>query len=108
MLSHDVRRPRDQSLISLYGSEPLKVSHHPTKCGGHGYCGSGDIKVLVCQVISQDHLMKLSCDFMDRSPSRQVTILQSLMAIATVVEDGSHNNFSLSRDFARVHDQKVM
>ena len=52
--------------------------------------------------------MKLSCDFMDRSPSRQVTILQSLMAIATVVEDGSHNNFSLSRDFARVHDQKVM
>ena len=52
--------------------------------------------------------MKLSCDFMDRSPSRQVTILQSLMAIATVVEDESYNNFSLSRDFARVHDQKVV
>ena len=33
--------------------------------------------VLVCHVIFQDHVMKASCDFMGRSLSRQVTILQS-------------------------------
>ena len=26
-----------------------------TKFGGHRHCGIGDIMVLVCQVISQDH-----------------------------------------------------
>ena len=27
------------------------VSHHPTKLGGHGDCGSKDITVLVCHMI---------------------------------------------------------
>ena len=36
----------------------LKVSHHPAKFGGHWYCGSGDIKILVCHVILQDHMKK--------------------------------------------------
>ena len=33
--------------------EPLKVSYHPTKFGGHIYCDSGEVKI-----ISQAHVMK--------------------------------------------------
>ena len=32
--------------------------HQHAKFGGHRHCGSGDIMVLVCQVISQDHMIK--------------------------------------------------
>ena len=32
--------------------------HQLAKFGGHRHCGSGDIMVLVCQVISQDHMIK--------------------------------------------------
>ena len=41
--------------------------------------------VLVCHVILQDHVIKQSCDFLGRSPSKPVTILQNLVAIATLV-----------------------
>ena len=41
--------------------------------------------VLVCHVILQDHIIKGSCDFMGCSSSYQVTILQRLVAIATLV-----------------------
>ena len=34
------------------------VYYHSTKFGGHRHCSSEDIKVLVCHVISQDHLIK--------------------------------------------------
>ena len=40
------------------------------KFGGNRYCDSGDIMVLVCRVISHNHMIKESCDFMGRSPSR--------------------------------------
>ena len=42
----------------------------PAKFGGHRQCSSGDIIVLVFHVISQDHAIKGSCDFMGRSQSR--------------------------------------
>ena len=32
----------------------LKVTHHPFTFGGHRHCGTGDIIVLVCHVISQN------------------------------------------------------
>ena len=41
--------------------------------------------VLVCHVISEDHMIKRSRDFMCRRPLRQVTILQSLVVIATLI-----------------------
>ena len=41
--------------------------------------------VLVCHVISQDQTIKRLCDFIGRSSSKQVTILQSLVAKATLV-----------------------
>ena len=36
----------------------------------HRYCGSGDIMVLVCHMILQDHVIKGSRHFMGRSPPR--------------------------------------
>ena len=50
--------------------EPLKISQQPAKFGGHRYCGSGDILILVCQVTSQDYVIKETCDFMTTSVSR--------------------------------------
>ena len=35
--------------------------------------------------IAQDHVMKRSCAFMGRSPLRQVTFLQYLVVIATLI-----------------------
>ena len=49
------------------------VCHHPTKFGGHRHCDSGDIIVLVCHVILQDHkIMQVGhvCGFMGMGPSR--------------------------------------
>lgn len=43
------------------------VCHHPDKLGGHRHCGSGDI-FLICNMISEEHVTKGLCDFMDRSP----------------------------------------
>ena len=67
------------------GMYPMKASYHSAKFGGHQHCGSGDIVVLVCHVILQDHMINGSCDFMSRSPSREVTILPSLGAIGTLI-----------------------
>ena len=39
------------------------VCQHPAKFGGYRHCCSGDIIILVCHVISQDHLIKGLCDF---------------------------------------------
>ena len=57
----------------------LKVSHHPSKFGGRRHCGSEDIMVLVCHMISQDDLIKGSYNFLGRSPSGLAIILPSLM-----------------------------
>ena len=35
-----------------------------------GHCVGGDIIVLSCHVMSQDYVIKGSCDFIIRSPSR--------------------------------------
>ena len=35
------------------------VSHHPTKFCSCKYCGSGDIMILVCHVILEDHVIKV-------------------------------------------------
>ena len=38
-------------------------SHQHTKFGGHRHCGSGDMMILICQVISQDLVIKGTYDF---------------------------------------------
>ena len=65
----------------------LKVSQHPSKFGGYGHYGTGDIIVLVCHVISRDYIIKRSCDFKGRNLSKYVTILPSLVAIDTLVSE---------------------
>ena len=50
--------------------KPLDVCHHPAKIGGHRRCCIGEIMVLVCHVISQDHVTKELSKFMGRSPSK--------------------------------------
>ena len=34
-----------KALFDFLFLEPLKISHHPTKCSGHRQCGSGNIMV---------------------------------------------------------------
>ena len=41
-----------------------------TKFVSHRHCGSGDIMILVCQMISKDYLVKSLCDFLTRNPSK--------------------------------------
>ena len=54
VLSRDLARPFD------FLVEYPKISHHPSKLGDHKHCVSGDITLLVCHVISDDHVIKLS------------------------------------------------
>ena len=51
----------------------LKVFYYPTKFSCHRYCDSGDIINLVCHVISQNHVIKRLCGFLDRRPSIKVS-----------------------------------
>ena len=44
--------------MGFYGQQPIKVGYHPAKFGGHRHTDSGDTVVLVCQVISQDNVIK--------------------------------------------------
>ena len=70
----------------LYGQEdPIKVSYYPATFDDHRHCGIEDIMILVCHEILQDQVIKRSCNFMGRNPSRYVTILPSLVVIDTVV-----------------------
>ena len=55
---------------SNYGSESLKLSQDRAKFAERRHCDSEDIMVLLCQVISQYYVIKVSCHFMGRSPSR--------------------------------------
>ena len=85
-----------------------KLSHHPTKFGGHRHCSSGDIMVFGYHVTLKDHVIKALNEFMLSRPSRYVTILPSLVAIGTVMVDWRYNNFSLPLDLVRPRNQKVM
>ena len=81
----DFASPRDQSFVWDYGREPFKISHHPAKYCHHRHCDSGDIMILACHVISQNRVIKGSCDFMGSILSRWATILPSLVVIDTFV-----------------------
>ena len=57
------------------------VSQHYTKYSGHRDCVKGEIMILVCYVIFQDQLIKVSYHF---SVIKCQTILPSLVAIGTL------------------------
>ena len=81
----DFARPRDQRVKQLHGWDSLKVSHYPAKFCGHRRIGIGDIMVFVCHVISNDHVIRGSSNFMGRSLSRKVFVFPSLVTIGTVI-----------------------
>ena len=43
--------------MRLYGQEPIKVSYNSAKFSGHRQSSIGDVVILVCRVISQDHVL---------------------------------------------------
>ena len=53
-LSRNLGRPQDERVIRRYGWEPLYVRPKFTKFGSQRHCGSGDIMVLICLLISQN------------------------------------------------------
>ena len=50
------------------------------KFGSHRHCGSGDLLILVCHVISQDHAIKGSCYFMS-GPKFGGTVSENIMIL---------------------------
>ena len=62
LICHVTSQDHDWRNKWLYGWMPLKVS------GGQRPCGAGDM-FLICQMISQDHVIKRLCDFMSVSSS---------------------------------------
>ena len=50
ILSSDLAKPRDKKAKSLYRLEPIEVSYHPVKLGGHRHCVSRDKMILVYHV----------------------------------------------------------
>ena len=54
--------------MQLYGQELIKTNYHHIKFRDHRHSGSGDMVVLVCHVILQNHVIK------GRSPHRQESI----------------------------------
>ena len=61
------------------------VSHHSAKFGVYRHFDIAEIMFLVRHAILEDHVAKELSNFIGRNPSRQVTILPSLMAIDIVV-----------------------
>ena len=45
------------------------VSQHLAEFGSHIDSGRGDIKILLCHMITESHEIKGQCDFMGRIPS---------------------------------------
>ena len=70
LLSRHLTRTRDKRIIWLYGQERIKVGYVPAKFGDHRPSDSGDIMILTCHIISQDHVIKGLYAFTDWSPSR--------------------------------------
>ena len=69
-LSSGFKRRSDQRIMWFYGWEPFMVGHQSAKFSGQVYCSRGDLWILVCRVMSQDQVIKVSFDFIGRSPSR--------------------------------------
>ena len=70
MLSRDLTKPPNRRIMQLHGQEPIKVSDGLAKCGSHMHFGSDDKIILVCHVILQDQVIKESCNFIRKSPSK--------------------------------------
>ena len=68
-MSRDLRKPRNWEIKELYELELFMVCHYLPRFDGHRYCSNRDM-FLVCHKIKQDHLIKVSGDYNDKSSSR--------------------------------------
>ena len=59
--------------------------HHPAEFGGHRHCDSGDMRIVICQAISQDHMIKGSFDFMLCAGAHQGRLPPSQICVAIYV-----------------------
>ena len=50
------------------------VSHHPGKFTDHSHSGGGDIMVLIFRMTFQNHVIKKSCNFMEKSLQGKVSL----------------------------------
>ena len=67
-LSCDPVRPRGQRVKWLYRYEPLKVSYHSAMFRGHWHYGSDNLKLMICLVIPQDHVITSVMRFYEWEP----------------------------------------
>ena len=74
----ELARPHDQGILWLFGRKRLTVFNYPAKFGGH--CGSVDMKYLICHVTLQFHVIKESCNLLERKCLLYVTTLLGLAA----------------------------
>ena len=86
----------------------MERNHH-ARFIGHAHCNSRNTMVLV---LSRDFTRPrdqriINCEFMSGSSLWSVITLPRLIAMSMVVV-WKYNGFSLSRDSARPHDQRVM
>ena len=102
--SRDITRPHDRRNTRLGKWEPLNLSHDYAKFDAYRSCSSGDVKSLFCHVISDDHTIKETCDWVRMSSSTQLTTVQSLMVIGLVEVEIQH--FFLSRSIMWVYDER--
>ena len=75
----------------------FNISQNLTYFGYHGSSASGAIIRLVCHVISWDHLIEGSCEFMAGSTWHYFTTLISLMTIGIAIVE--MKCFCLLKDF---------
>ena len=61
-----------KKVMRLHKQEPINVSYHTTKSGGHRDCGGGDIVVLIYHMILKENVIKGLCDCIGKLLSYQV------------------------------------
>lgn len=67
ILSHGITRPHYQKAIWLGKWEPLNLNNHCIKLDAYRFCKSGDIKLLFCYVISHEHILDGTYNFINGS-----------------------------------------
>ena len=104
----DLTRSRDQRVMWLYMHEPIKVSFRPAKFGGHRHCSSGYIVqwfyfvTWSCKTTqSKDHVF-----FWVGAHQSKLSSCHDWWPLA--LGYWRYNDFSLSRDFTKPRDRRVM
>ena len=69
------------------GLKFLVVSHHFAKFNGHRTFGSSDAAAEILYLILQDHVIKVSGDFVEGNFSSHISTLPKLIAINIVLMD---------------------